>query len=178
MYKLGHRIDGEWVEHSYPTIYCLPETQDTLQRIAATAPSGEPDIFLKLVSVLEEPYFLLYILHTPRGEAPAGRYQSPKLNLSELGAVVSKFKNFLAQDARFDLWAYSPSEKATVVWERHNLIYAYGPLERFATQLSCLGFSPGSPQIPAPHSHNYHAELDQQAKEFIKAFEWSFSQLH
>lgn len=177
MHKLGLLVSGDWVEHSHPAVFSLPETTDEPQRVVAGVPGGDPDIFLKLVSTLEDPYFLLYVLHTPRGEGAPGRYQSPKLSLSELQAFVSKFRLFLAQDARFDLWAHSPSEQATVVWDRHNLILAYGPLDRFASQLGFLGFCPGSPEIPAPHSHNYHAEFDEQATEILNELEWSFSPL-
>lgn len=175
MYKLGHLVSGEWIEHSYPAVFHLPEEFGKPRCVVAGVPGGDSNIFLQLVSTLDEPYYLLYVLHTPRGEGSPGRYQSGILALSELRALVLKFNTFLAQDARFDLWAHSPSEQARVVWDPHNLIHVYGPLDRFAAQLGFLGFSPGFPETPAPHSHNYHAGLDTQAKEILDAIEWSYS---
>jgi hypothetical protein len=90
---------------------------------------------------------------------------------------VGRFKRLLSQDARFDIWGHSPSEDATIVWERHNLLYAYGRLEKLASELLALGFSTGAPSIPAPHAHNYHQDLDLYARDLLSAFEWSWSEL-
>jgi len=177
MYKLGHLQADRWVEHSYPAVYRLPEAAEESQRLVAGVPGGDPEIFLRLVSCLEPPYFLLYVLHTPRGEGEPGRYQSPELSLSQLKGFVAQFNTFLAQDARFDLWARSPAERATVVWDRHNQIFAYGPLARFESELRTLGFSPGRPEVPVPHEHHYRSEFDSPAEKVLKAFEWSYSPL-
>ena len=177
MYKLGRLQADRWVEHSYPPVYKLPESTEGSQRLVAGVPGGDPEVFLRLASCLEPPYFLLYVLHTPRGEGEPGRYQSPELSLGELNRFVSEFKSFLAQDARFDLWVHSPSERATVVWDRHNQIFAYGPLDRFESELRLLGFSPGVPEVPVPHEHHYRAELDSLAQKVLKALKWSHSPL-
>src|SRR6185503_15808462 len=177
MYKLGRLQADRWVEHSHPAIYQLPESAEEAQRLVAGVPGGNPEIFLRLACCLQPPYFLLYVLHTPRGEGQAGRYQSPKVSLAELKEFVSEFKTFLAQDARFDLWVHSPAEQATVVWDRHNQIFAYGPLARFESELRALGFSRGSPEVPVPHEHHYRGELDPFAERILKALKWSHSPL-
>jgi hypothetical protein len=177
MYKLGCLQADRWVEHSHPAIYRLPAATEESQRLVAGVPGGDPDVFVRLVACLTPPYYLLYVLHTPRGEGQAGRYQSPKLSLPELTTFVSEFKTFLAQDARFDLWAHSPAERATVVWDRHNQLFAYGPLARFESELRALGFSLGNPEIPVPHEHHYRAEFDSLAGRVLKSLEWSYSPL-
>jgi hypothetical protein len=177
MYKLG-RLEGDrWVEHSYPPVYRLPETPDELQCLVAGVPDGNPEVFSRLVKCLKPPYELLYVLHTPRGEGEAGRYQSPELSLAQFQAFVSQFSALLTQDARFDIWARSSSDSATVVWDRHNQLFAYGPLPRFASELQLLGFSAGNPEVPVPHAHHYHDELDPLAEEVLRAFEWAYSPL-
>lgn len=177
MYKFGHLVDGIWTEHCYPATFMLPENSEALQRIVAGVPRGDPEIFRRLVCTLEPPYFLLYVLHTPRGEGEPGRYQSPELSVQSLQAFMLEFGEFLAQDARFDIWAYSPSDRATVVWDRHNRIFAYGPLPRFETELRTLGFSQGVVTVPGPHEHCYRSEFDEMAKEVLCAFDWSYSPL-
>ena len=126
---------------------------------------------------MQPPYLLLYILHTPRGEGEPGRYQSAELSATDLQALMARFGAYLSSDARFDLWAYSPSEDATVVWDRHNELYAYGPLARFSEELRALGFFSGSISTPAPHQHHYRQELDAPASELLAALEWSHSPL-
>lgn len=171
MYKLGHVANGEWVAHSHPPLFEMTE------RIVAGVPDGDPDVFDRLVECLEPPYYLLYVLHTPRGEGLPGRYQSPAISLAHVKLILARYSSYFAGDARFDLWALSPSGNATVVWDRHNLIFAYGPLERYSAKLISMGFRPGNPTIPAPHAHHYRPELDQVAKQILTELDWSYSPL-
>lgn len=120
---------------------------------------------------------LLLALCTPRGEAEAGRYQSHALSLSEVKGFLAKFGAFLSGDARFDIWAHSASDEGTVVWDRHDILFAYGAIEQFSATLRSLGFSEGSPSVPVPHEHHYRAELDQFAEEIMSSFNWSYSPL-
>jgi hypothetical protein len=177
MYKLGHLVDGTWIEHSHSRVFMLPESSAVSQRIVAAVPFGDPQVFLHLVAALTPPYFLLYVLHTPRGEGEPGRYQSPELSMDELQAFFEEFGDFLSQDGRFDIWAYSPSEQASVIWDRHNQIFAYGPLSRFESELRDLGFAQGIVSIPAPHEHHYRSEFDEKAERVLRSFEWSHSPL-
>lgn len=174
MHKLSHKLGDEWVEYSFPPVFSF---QEATRRVVAGVPHGDTEVFERLVSCLEPPYSLLYVLHTPRGEGEPGRYQSPELSSEKFHAFIAQFKSYLSADARFDLWAHSRKENATVVWDRHNLLYAYGPVERFSSELHVLGFTNGTPQVPVPHAHHYRQELDSYATELIAAFEWLRSPL-
>ncbi|KER88635.1 hypothetical protein GW16_01065 [Xanthomonas arboricola pv. celebensis] len=171
MYRLGHLVNGEWAAHSHLPVF------DVGQHVIAGAPGGDPVVFERLVECLEPPYYLLYVLHTPRGEALPGRYQSPALSLTQVKEFLARFAPFLSADARFDLWAYSPGDKATVVWDRHNQVFGYGPLERYSSTLRSMGFALGWPEVPAPHEHHYREEFDALAKHVLTAFDWSHSPL-
>lgn len=172
VYKLGHMVEGREVEHSYPAIFRLPTADSPYSRILVGVPNSDPNVLLKLARCIDGPFFLLYILHTPRGEADEGRYQSPKLTFDDLASFIEDFRPFLSKDGRFDLWVHSPSSKATLAWDRHNLLYAYGPLECYEATLRAEGFMPGEPTEPAPHAHYYHAELDDLAAKVIARFDW------
>lgn len=176
MYRLGHSVDGQWVEHSHAATFQLPEPGDR-QRIVLGLPASDVNAIVRLARVLSEPLVLLYVLHTPRGEAQAGRYQSPDLSIQDVEAFLAEFKMFLAGDGRFDLWFYSPEERATIVWDRHNLVYAYGPLQRYEQVLRELGFTPGKPHTPVPHAHHYRSELDESASRVMGYFDWQYSPL-
>jgi hypothetical protein len=176
MYKLGYLKDGEWLEHSHRPEFSLPAA-GAIQRVQAAAPASDPRVFLALAECLEGPLKLLYVLHTSRGEADLGRYQSPDLSFAELQEFVAEFRSFLTADARFDLWVHSPSQGGTVVWDRHDLLHAYGPLDCYADSLRRLGFTTGNPAIPAPHSHNYHQELDPLARRLMARYPWKHSAL-
>jgi len=171
MHRLGQFVDGEWVEHSHAPVFSVGK------RLVAGVPGGDPAVFEGLIECLEPPYVLLYVLHTPRGEAPAGRYQSPSLSNDQVSDFIRIFAPFLSSDGRFDLWAHSPSENGTVVWDRHNQIFAYGPLGQYSSKLTSMGFGAGYPEVPTPHEHHYRQEFDDLAKELIEMFDWSYSPL-
>ncbi|MCS3810005.1 hypothetical protein [Xanthomonas sp. 4461] len=171
MYKLDHMHDGQWHAHCHSAVFELAD------RIVAGVPDGNPAIFESLTACMEPPYHLLYVLHTPRGEADPGRYQASTLELSEVSAFLARFAAFLSADARYDLWAHSPTSRATVIWDRHNQLFAYGPLDRFSARLQTMGFVSGRVVIPTPHAHHYWPEFDDSAKELMATFDWSFSPL-
>jgi hypothetical protein len=175
--KLSYREDGMWVAHSHPATFRTEVMGGGSLRVVAGVPAGDALTFQRLAGSLESPCMLLYVLHTPRGEGNAGRYQSPPLAPGELASFLDQYAAFLAGDARFDLWVHSPSEKATLVWDRHNLIYAYGPTGRFVSTLEALGFDEGSPGLFFEHMHHYRQEFDSDAAAVLQAFAWSHSPL-
>jgi len=177
MYRLGHMVGGEEVEHTHAPTFRLPTPESRSSRIVVGVPGSDPTLLLKLAGCLEAPLYVLYILHTPRGEAEPGRYQSSELAFDELASFIEDFRPFLIGDGRFDLWVYSPSQKATLAWDRHNLLYAYGPLECYEASLREAGFVPGEPAVPAPHAHHYRADLDHLAARLVARFDWIYSPL-
>jgi hypothetical protein len=126
-----------------------------------------------LTSLLIGPFQLLYVLHTTRTDAALGRYESPVLNVEAVEAFLDRFARFLSEDSRHDLWIRSHGDDATIIFDRHNLIYAYGPLDAFESRLRHLGVRAGSPpSIPDPHVHHYHAERDGDERAVLQAFDW------
>lgn len=178
MHKLDWQPAEDWVPHSFAPVFTTEITSSQTERMIAGVPGGDASVLLKLIECLTPPFFVLYVLHTPRGEGDPGRYQSPPLELSALQAFVSRFASFFAGDARFDLWVHSPSAEGTIVWDRHNLIYGYGPVECFGRALGSLGFSEGKPSVPGPHMHHYRQELDADGTAILSAFSWQYSPLH
>lgn len=172
MFKLSRLQGDAWVAHEHASTYALPPVGAEHPRVTAGVPRGDPAVFRELCRCMAAPYFLLYVLHTPRGEADAGRYQSPLLSASELDAFVARFGALLSGDGRFDLWAHSPGDRATVVWDRHDQLFAYGPIARFVMTLERLGFVEGAVSVPAPHTHHYRGECDALAGELIGSYAW------
>jgi hypothetical protein len=177
MHKLGFLRGDAWVEHSFPPVLRRNTTSVGTTRITAGVPSGEDAVFSKLLCATEPPYQLLYVLHTPRGEGAPGRYQSPALQASQLRDFVFKYRDLLRYGSRFDLWGHSAPDQATVVWERHSILYAYGPLDLFESELRSLGYSDGDVDVSFPHEHYYRAELDHLAKGLLADFDWNVTPL-
>ena len=177
MHKLSHAVADGWLPHSHAAMYRVVPTQGPGERIVAGVPGGDPVPFESLVATLEPPYFVLYVLHTPRGEGDAGRYQSPPLSGEQFQQFTRRFGAYLSSDARFDIWAHSAAQHATVVWDRHNQLFAYGPLAGYARVLDALGFMQGDAGIPSPHQHHYRPEFDGDAQAILDYLPWSYTPL-
>jgi hypothetical protein len=176
MHKLLYEVGGTYREHSFPAHF-REEIAGTVPRIHAGLPAGGLEPFELLVSQIEAPLLLLYVLHTPRGEASSGRYQSEEISHREFTLLVRRFAAFLCSDSRFDLWVHSPSEGATVVLDRHNQLFAYGPLERLSNALRGIGYEQGDITVDFPHIHQYMPEFDGDSKELLSTIAWSRTDL-
>ena len=176
MFKLGYVRGTEDAPFVRPALFERQVTPD-FERLRIGVPPSGPNPLLLLASCLEEPFTLLYLLHTPRGVPAAGRYESPALTREVLLAFLSTYLPFFSTDARHDVWVHSSSPEATLVWDRHDILFAYGPLEQFQELLLREGFTPGVPSIPSPHSHHYLLAFDSQQAAVLGAFAWRHSPL-
>jgi len=177
MHKLSCRNGSGWSEHSFSPVFVQLVTGSGKPFVLAGVPGGDAIVFERLAFLLEPPYVLLYVLHSPRGEAEPGRYESPALSREELGSFLARFGGYFSGDGRFDIWVFAPREEATIAWDHHNRLFAYGPIERFASELRALGFQSGKPVVPDPHEHHFRKEFDAQASELLAAFEWEWFEL-
>jgi hypothetical protein len=106
--------------------------------------NGRQDACVRtLTSPLAGPFQLLYVLHTSRTDAQLGRYESPDLDETNVREFLDKFGRFLSEDARHDIWVRSHSDDATIVLDRHNVVYASGPLNIFEAALHTMGIVAG-----------------------------------
>ena len=126
---------------------------------------------------LREPFQLLYVLHTTRTGAELGRYESPELTSEDVEEFLREFGQFFCEDSRHDLWVRSHDDDATIVLDRHNLIYAYGPLEQFEEALRSSGAHVGEPADLGTHVHHYHAVWDDMERRILRRFDWQISPL-
>jgi len=176
MHKLSYQTEEGWVAFVAPARYRVEPGQGA-GRVRGHLHAGDPADFEGLLACLSGPVMLLYVLHTPRGEAAPGRYQSPELDAGAVRAFVRKFGDFLRSDARFDIWAHSPADGATVVWDRHDDIYLYGATERFVAALQGMGYQEGALARAGAHKHHYRQECDVMARALIGEFDWVYSPL-
>jgi hypothetical protein len=66
---------------------------------------------------------------------------------------------------------------ATLVWDRHDLLYRYGLLDEFEAELRRAGFVVNEPAIPVPHQNHYRQECDADATTLLTHFTWHKSDL-
>jgi hypothetical protein len=171
--KLTLEIDGVEVEQDSPAIFEWQDRSNGFRRLLVSVPVDKPDLLQRLSEALPPPYYVLYILHTPRGEGEPGRYQSTELTRPELDAFLARLQTYFAGDARHDLWVYSPESRRTLIWDRHNLMFVEGePFEDIINILLSLGFSEHLLTPIETHCHHYRAAFDKDAVAVLEAFDW------
>lgn len=149
-----------------------------VERLRIALDDGHQGFIRTVASCLTGPFQLLYVLHTSRTDAQLGRYESPELNAEAVHVFLDRFGGFLSDDGRHDLWVRSHGDDATIVWDRHNLIFAYGPLDVFESALLERGVRASAPpSIPDPHVHHYHPERDGEERALLQAFDWNVKPL-
>jgi len=154
-------LDGsEWVRHRYPNVWQRERTTgpDRLR----IAPDGcHVDVLSSLVGCLPEPFGILYVLIASRAGRESGRYQSPEpWSRGEVVSFLEGFRDYFEGDGRHHVWVTSLPANGTLVYDNHDLIYAYGPIPEYERALATIGLVPAGVSIPAPHGHQYNAEFD------------------
>jgi hypothetical protein len=60
-----------------------------------------------------------------------------------------------------------------LIYDRHNVIYAYGPLDSWRLALASMGFKEvPDVRFPSPHSHHYHQSLDIEEDRLLNHWDW------
>jgi|SRR5271166_4901219 len=174
-YKFGHLGAAQQdTEFQYSNCWALEKTSGPERLVIAPA-GGYTTVIEQLTTVMKEPYFVLYVLVIPRnGTAERGRYQSPSpISSEELHSFLRQFQGFFENDGRHHLWIGSADESALLVYDRHNVVYAYGPIEPFAKVLEASGLCKTDViRFPDPHVHHYNAEFDEEEKRLLAFWPW------
>jgi hypothetical protein len=100
--------------------------------------------------------------------------------MSQLQQFLAVYSDFFENDARHNLWIRSASGEGLLVYDRHNVIYAYGPLERFVATLTSAGLAESKDtrlHFRSQHAHHYHADFDSYEDRILHQEEWSLTPL-
>lgn len=167
-----------------PSVYANVWAHENLsgtERLIIAPRADHIGLLNNLLDAVPEPMSLLYVLVVPRGKGEAGRYQSPgPLSREDVTKFLLDFGYFLERDGRQNLWIRSDSGAAMLVYDRHNLIYAYGHFPEFVPILMRQGLTEVQPEsivVPDPHSHRYHPVFDSDAEWLLDSLEWQRSPL-
>jgi hypothetical protein len=172
--KFCHLENGEHVPHDYGNLYFV-EPCGTGDRLVIGPSKDHVELLIELAAELKgNPWFVLYVLLVPRlGKRQPGRYQSePFQDHFSLATFMRGFRAFFEGDGRHHVWIASAQNDGVLVYDQHNVIFAYGPLERFKALLSSRGFRECEFWFPCPHAHGYAPENDAEEERLMADVEW------
>jgi hypothetical protein len=169
-------LDGPYVPHDYGNVY-FEQPCGNSTRLVIGPSDNHIDLIIQLAAELKgDPWFVLYVLLVPRkGNREPGRYQSaPFATHYELSSFLSAFRSFFEGDGRHHLWVGSAANDGLLVYDQHNVIFAYGPLDRFKAILDSQGFRQADFWFPMPHVHHYNDENDPEEERLMAEMEWTY----
>src|SRR5262245_23861480 len=164
--------DGTGSPHRYGDVWELERTTGPPRLVVA--PSGSHlDCMIDLSRELREPFGILFVLVVSRcGNAP-GRYQSPEpTSREETETFLRQHADFFQSDGRSHLWLMSLPDGATIVYDNHDVLYAYGPLDAYVRVLERRGLRRGQVCFPVPHTHCYNPHHDAGEQAVLATWAW------
>jgi hypothetical protein len=172
-YKLGicEPEDREW---NYGNVWATEITRGGGNRLVIAPATGQINILEAFLEAMTGPLWMLYVLVVPRGQGEPGRYQSPEpQSEGSIRTFLQEFSDFLQKDGRHNVWIASESGSEMLIYDRHNVIYGYGPLSSWRHALAAKGFSE-VPNVffPSPHSHHYHPSFDLEEERLLSYWDW------
>lgn len=173
-YKLTTIGDGgEFLKFEYENIY-----EKDGSRLIVAPRINQIDVMLDLVKFLRPPFIVLYVLQVGNEEIVPGRYElDQSFSYEELTRFFRRFRDFFENDGRHHIWVRSDASDATLVYDQHNVIYAYGPLDEFEKVCMRNGLSQGNVEIPFPHVHAFQARFDDELVALLSEWTWIRSDL-
>jgi hypothetical protein len=176
-HKFSSLVGSEFVPYLYSNVWAREKTSGP-HRLVIAPSSNQIELVTTLAEILPEPFGVLYIVLVSRLDNALGRYQCPApCTRDELKAFLSEFKQYFESDGRHHVWVSSLPLHATLVYDQHNVIYAYGPLQHFEQVLRNMGLTEGGVAFPEPHAHNYNAKYDEEERRILDYWEWRQSPL-
>ena len=171
-YKFGWIPDQER-SYQYPNVFAVEKTTGP-ERLVIAPSSRHVSLLLDLMQMMFEPFGILYVLAVPRGGGEAGRYQvANPLGWNEAEGFLSRFEDFFENDGRHHIRVASVDTSDLLVYDNHNVIYAYGELREFERVLVKRGLGKAdSVEFPLPHTHKYNAAYDQAQRDVLGYWEW------
>ncbi len=170
--------NGVNVPFDYGNVFFRQPIGDT-ERLVIGPTSGQIALLCDLVSLFpEHRYYFLYILLLSHAGNKEGRYQSPLIeSYDDLELFLWTFQTFFEQDGRHHIWVASVNSGDLLVYDQHNVIFAYGNTKVFEKKLRELGFEEKEFWFPAPHVHQFPPANVNQEQEVLQYFNWHWSEL-
>ena len=164
---------GEVSRHDYGNLYFHEPSGDSGRLVIG--PTGSQVQLLESLAETFQPqeYFVLYILLVSHSGNNLGRYQSPLIrNFYALKKFTSTFRLFFENDGRHHIWIASPISPQTLVYDQHDVIFAYGDLEAYEDVLKKNDYTCKDFWFPSPHAHGYDPANGDTEDVLLEFFDW------
>lgn len=171
-FKFGHLINNQSSRYYYNNTFAH-DVYPSWSRLTIGPKDNQIPLMLEIAKSWGGPYGILYVLSTPRLGYNAARYQSPEpCSYDDLELFAYTFQEFFEGDGRHHIWFMDVNSNKQIIYDNHNILYAYGDDDSIIKLLKENNFTRGEVSIPAPHEHLFNQENDTYEDEIMGYFEW------
>jgi hypothetical protein len=166
--------------HRYGRVYDRQEGQEgeDWTRLVVGADGDHVGLLIRLAEAWSSPDFgIEYLSHQSLGDQVSGHYLSPLVDEANMNAFLIEHREFLEGYGGHDLWLGHPETGELLVYDRNNVIFAYGPAADFAEILEERGFREGAVDLPDEHVHGLDSSFASHEAALLSHFEWEWSDL-
>lgn len=163
--------EGDWVDHDYGNIF-FRQPMEHGHRLVIGPSQGHVDLMLDLARQWRgKQWYALYVLLESRTGAMPGRYQSPRFDELGLQMFLTRYRAFFESSGQHHVWVGSPSNEGLLIYDQHNVIFAYGDLANYERVLRSRGFAEREFWFPMPHAHQY-PNCEDEETDLFQRFRW------
>ena len=106
------------------------------------------------------------------------RYESPQIETKqELAKFLNEYREYFETDGRHHVWVGTFDNSGLLIYDQHNVIFAYGQFDKYIEILEREGFIEQKFSFPYPHCHNFYDDNDKFEKSILNHWEWELSPL-
>ena len=84
-----------------------------------------------------------------------------------------EYKEYFETDGRHHLWICTLDNSGRLIYDQHNVIFAYGQIEKYLTILDKEGFKEKRFSFPDPHAHAFNQINDKFEESILEYWGWS-----
>lgn len=149
------------VETDYPRVYFATD-------------DGYISLIRQCLEFMPAPFHVMYVLiRNISGNENIGRYYTEtQMSRKELNSFLDQFGEFFEGDGRHNIWFISNEPKTFIVYDHHNVMFAYGEQEQFLRLLRSKNYIEKEPDIPNPHYHAYNYDYGIDETDVLNSREW------
>lgn len=170
---------GNPIVHQYGNVYFKEQLANGSHRLVIGSDTSKVDLLIELSEVFESEILrILYVLLIPNAKYEQGRYTSPVVpNRDVLVQFLNHYRAFFEKDGRHHLWLASSESSEILVYDQHDVLFAYGDLDRYERVLLKKGFSEKKFWFPEPHGHSYPSGNQGIVELLLNQLPWQYSPL-
>lgn len=143
-------------------------------RVVFATKDGYIKLIKECLRIMPEPFSVMYVLIRPIVGVDVGRYMSEEpFSRKEMDAFLDEYGHFFEHDGRHHIYFISDDPGTFLVYDHHDMIYAYGQQENFLNLLRNKNYLEEEPIVENPHYHGFNHDHRVDERHLLASREWT-----